>query len=56
MPAILENETKIETAEEAKARSNAEYLAKLERSFLQSDRGEVITMTFEEWEKKFCNE
>jgi hypothetical protein len=44
-----------ETPEEAKARRNAEYTAKLERSFQQSDRGEVISMTFEEWEKKFGN-
>jgi hypothetical protein len=34
-----------ETPEEAKARRNAEYIAKLERSFQQSDREEVISMT-----------
>ena len=49
-------ENKIETPEEAKARRNAEYMAKLERSFLQSDRGEVVTMTIKEWEERFCNE
>jgi hypothetical protein len=48
-------ETNKETAEEAKARRNAEYLAMLERSFQQSEKGEVITMTFAEWEEKFVN-
>ena len=47
---------KIETPEEAKARRNAEYMAKLERSFRELDEGKGITMTFEEWERRFCNE
>jgi hypothetical protein len=41
------NETPNETPEEAKARRNAEYLAKLERSFQQSERGEVFVTTIE---------
>jgi hypothetical protein len=53
--ATLEQKTKPETPEEAKARRNAEYLAMLERSFQQSERGEVISMTFAEWEEKFVN-
>ena len=40
-------ENKIETPEEAKARRNAEYMAKLERSFRQGDRGEVFVTTIE---------
>jgi hypothetical protein len=49
----LDKET--ETPEVAKARRNAAHLAKLEKSFQQSERGEVISMTFEEWEEKFGN-
>jgi hypothetical protein len=45
-----------ETPEEAKARRNAEYLAKLERAVKEIDEGKGVTMTFEEWEKTFCNE
>jgi broad specificity phosphatase PhoE len=41
-----------ETAEEAKARKNAEYEAKLDKSFRELERGEVVSMTFEEWGKK----
>ena len=52
--ATLEKE-RTETPGEAKAIHNAEYMAKLERSFLQSDQGEVISMTFKEWEEKFGN-
>jgi hypothetical protein len=51
----LERERKTETPEEAKARRNAEYLAMLDKSFEQSERGEVISMTFAEWEEKFVN-
>jgi hypothetical protein len=47
---------KPETPEEAKARHNAEYLAKLDRAFREIEAGEGITMTFEEWENTFCNE
>jgi hypothetical protein len=49
--ATLERKTKIETPEEAKARRNAEYLAMLDESFAQLERGECVTMTFAEWEK-----
>ena len=55
MTTVTQEDKLTETPEEAKARRNAEYLAKLERSFQQSDRGEVISMTFEEWEEKFGN-
>jgi hypothetical protein len=54
--AVLERETKPETPEEAKARRNAEYLAKLDRAFHEIETGKGVTMTFEEWEKKFCDE
>ena len=40
-----------ETPEEVKARRNAEYLAKLEMSLQQHERGEVVSMTFAEWEE-----
>jgi hypothetical protein len=40
-----------ETPEEAKARRNEEYLAKLELSLQQHERGEVVSMTFAEWEE-----
>ncbi|MDR2137094.1 MAG: hypothetical protein LBO68_02280 [Synergistaceae bacterium] len=53
--ATLKRETNTETAEKAKARRNAEYLAMLERSFQQSEKGEVVSMSFEEWEEKFVN-
>jgi hypothetical protein len=42
--------TTTETPEETKARHNAEYEAKLDLSFQQLERGEVVTMTFEEWD------
>ena len=44
-----------ETQEEAKARRNAEYLAKLDESISQIERNEVVTMTFEEWEQWIKN-
>jgi hypothetical protein len=53
--ATVERETEIEMPEEAKARRNAEYLAMLDESFAQSDRGEVISMTFAEWEEWIKN-
>ena len=56
MTATTLEERKTETPEEAKARRNAEYMAMLDESFRQSRRGEVVTMTFEEWEERFCNE
>ena len=40
-------EQKIETPEEAKARRNAEYMAKLERSFRQLEEGKVFVTTIE---------
>ena len=49
-------ERKIETPDEAKARRNAEYVAKLERGMRELEEGKGITMTFEEWERRFCNE
>ena len=42
--------------EMAKAHRNAEYLAKIDRSLSELEEGKGITMTFEEWEKTFCNE
>jgi hypothetical protein len=54
--ATLERETRIETPEEAKARRNAEYLAKLDRAFCEIEEEKGITMTFEDWGKRFCNE
>ena len=56
MPTTLESETKIETAEEAKVRRNTEYLAMLDESIRQSERGEVVTMTFKKWKERFYNE
>jgi len=55
MTAVVLEEKKTETPEEAKARRNAEYLAKLDESFRQSERGEVVSMTFAEWEKWIKN-
>ena len=46
-----ENPYLYETDEEAKARRNAEYLAKLERGVRELEEGKGITMTFEEWER-----
>ena len=47
-------ENKIEASEEAKAKRNAEYLAKLDRGIRELEEGKGITMTFEEWERRFC--
>jgi hypothetical protein len=52
----LTYETKPETPEEAKARRNAEYLAKIDKALREIETGQGVTMTFEEWEKTFCNE
>ena len=41
---------------EDRERRNTEYMAKLERGFREIEEGKGITMTFEEWEKRFCNE
>ena len=46
MTTMLE-ERRIETPEEAKARRNAEYMAKLERSFRELDEGKVLVTTIE---------
>jgi hypothetical protein len=40
-----------ETPEEAKARRNAEYLAKIDRGMKELDEGKGISMTFAEWEE-----
>jgi hypothetical protein len=47
----MTTQTAHETAEQAKARKNAEYEAMLDESFAQLERGECITMTFEKWEE-----
>jgi hypothetical protein len=44
---ILESETKTETPEEAKARRNAEYLAKLNKSFRELEEGKMFVTTIE---------
>jgi hypothetical protein len=46
-PTILERDTKPETPEEAKARRNAEYLAKLDKSFRELEEGKVFVTTLE---------
>ena len=38
---------KIETPEEAKARRNAEYMAKLDKSFRELEEGKVFVTTIE---------
>ena len=45
----------IETPDETKERQNAEYLAMLEDSFQQLERGEIVSMTFAEWEEWLKN-
>jgi hypothetical protein len=40
-------EKKTETPEEAKARRNAEYMAKIERSLQQHEEGRVFATTIE---------
>ena len=47
MTATMLEEIKIETPEDAKARRNAEYMAKLERSFRELDEGKVFVTTIE---------
>jgi hypothetical protein len=39
--------------DEEKALRNAEYLAKIDHSMRQAESGEVVKMSFEEWEDKF---
>ncbi|GHV31197.1 hypothetical protein FACS1894167_13190 [Synergistales bacterium] len=46
-----EIEPVIKFIDDAKARRNAEYLAKIDESLRQAENGEVITMTFTEWEE-----
>jgi hypothetical protein len=48
-PTAIEPEK--ETPEQSKARRNAEYLAKLDRSFKQAREDKVVSMTFAEWEE-----
>jgi hypothetical protein len=50
MTAVLEQKVKIETPEEAKARRNAEYLAKIEQAAKDLDEGKGITVTLENLE------
>jgi hypothetical protein len=45
------NETEKETPEAAKARRNAEYMAKIDRGTKELDEGKGVTMTFAEWEE-----
>jgi hypothetical protein len=52
----ITHETGAEASEAAKAQRNAEYEAKIDRALDEIASGKGITMTFEEWEKKFCNE
>ncbi|GHS85538.1 hypothetical protein AGMMS49957_01780 [Synergistales bacterium] len=37
-----------------KTQRNAEYIAKIDKSIKDLEEGRGITMTFKEWEKKFC--
>ena len=53
--AVLLEDKITETPEEAKARRNAEYLAKLDLSLQQLERGEVVSMTFAKWEEWIKN-
>jgi hypothetical protein len=46
----LERETKSETPEEAKARRNAKYLARIDEAIKDLDEGKGITVTIEELE------
>jgi hypothetical protein len=50
------NETGAGTPEQAKARRNAEYLARIDRAAKNLDEGRGVTMTFKEWEEKFGND
>ncbi|GHV56372.1 hypothetical protein FACS1894216_20200 [Synergistales bacterium] len=50
-----EIELVIKFLDDAKARRNAEYLAMLDESFRQHENGEVVTMTFTEWEEWLDN-
>jgi hypothetical protein len=46
----LKREINTETPEEAKARRNAEYLAKIDKAIKDLDEGRGITVTIEELE------
>jgi hypothetical protein len=48
--ATLERETRIETPEEAKARRNAEYLARIDKAVKDLDEGKGVAVTIEELE------
>jgi hypothetical protein len=48
--ALLGRETRIETPEEAKARRNAEYLARIDKAIKDLDEGKGVTVTIEELE------
>jgi hypothetical protein len=45
------HETNAGTPEQAKARRNAEYLAKIDRGVKELDDGKGISMSFAEWEE-----
>jgi hypothetical protein len=47
----ITHETNAETLEAAKARRNAEYLAKIDRGMKELDEGKGVRMTFAEWEE-----
>jgi hypothetical protein len=47
MTTVVKHETKFETPEEAKARRNAEYEAKLDKSFKELEEGKVFVTTIE---------
>jgi hypothetical protein len=47
MTATLKHEIHTETPEEAKTRRNAEYLAKLNKSFRELEEGKVFVTTIE---------
>ena len=52
----LKHEIYAEALQEAKARRNAEYLAKIDKAFCEVETGRSEVMAFEEWEKMFCND
>ncbi|GHV50253.1 hypothetical protein FACS1894216_02100 [Synergistales bacterium] len=50
-----EIEPVIKFLDDAKARRNAEYLAKIDKAIKDLEEGRGITMTFKEWEEKYGN-
>jgi hypothetical protein len=47
MTQTITNKTDTETPETAKARRNAEYLAKLDKSFRELEKGHIFVTTIE---------